>query len=92
MDKQLLELFEEHIYFPEDHTKVCWIEDRGTISYNKENNVENLLDGNGETYSGEVREGPIEIDGYVMYLLDSSCGFDYQAIFSLALKVEDDEQ
>lgn len=91
MNKQLLELFEEHIYFPEDHTKVCWTESYGTISYNKENNVEDLIDGNGETYSGEVREGPIEIDGYAMYLLDSSCGFDYQAIFSLALKVEEDE-
>lgn len=87
MNKQLLELFKEHIYFPEDHTKVCWTENGGEISYNKENNVEDLLDGNGETYSGEVREGPIEIDGYVMYLLDSSCGFDYQAIFSLAFKV-----
>jgi hypothetical protein len=91
MNKQLLELFEEHIYFPEDHTKVCWTENYGTISYNKENNVEDLLDGNGETYSGEVREDLIEIDGYVMYLLDSSCGFDYQAIFSLALKVGEDE-
>ena len=91
MNKQLLELFEEHIDFPEDHTKVCWTEDRGTISYNKENNVEDLLDGNGETYSGEVREGPIEIDGYVMYLLDSSCGFDYQAIFSAALKAEEND-
>lgn len=89
MNEQLFKIFEDHIYFPDDWTKVCWTEDRGTISYNKENNVEDLLDGNSETYSGEVREGPIEIDGYVMYLLDSSCGFDYQAIFSLALKVEE---
>jgi hypothetical protein len=91
MNKQLFKIFEDHIYFPEDWTKVCWAEDFNTISYNKEDNVGDLIDGNGETYSGEVREGPIEIDGYVMYLLDSSCGFDYQAIFSLALKVEDEQ-
>lgn len=90
MNKQLLEVFEEHIYFPEDYTKVCCPVDGSEISYNKDNNVENLFDGNGETYSGYIKEGPVEIDGYVMYLLDSSCGFDYQAIFSLALKVEEE--
>lgn len=91
MNKKLLEIFEEHIYFPEDHTKVCWTVDGSEISYNKENNAEDLIEGNGETYSGEVKEGPIEIGGYVMYLLDSSYGFDYQAIFSLALKVSEDD-
>lgn len=91
MDNKLFKIFEDHIYLPDDHSKICWTESYGTISYNKDNNVEDLLGGNGETYSGEVREGPVVIDGYVMYNLDSQCGFDYQAIFSLALRVEEDD-
>jgi hypothetical protein len=89
MNKQLLELFEEHINFPEDNTKVCWYADRDQVVYNTDNNLEDLYDQNGQTYSGEIRGEPIEVDGYVMYLLDSQCGWDYQAIFSLALKVEE---
>lgn len=91
MNKQLLELFEEHINFPEDNTKVCWCVSYDSVMYNTDNNIEDLMDGNGQTYSGVIRGSAVEIDGYVMYTLDSQCGFDYQAIFSLALKVEEDE-
>lgn len=92
MNKQLLEIFEEHIDFPEDNTKVCWCVSYDSVMYNTDNNVEDLLDRNGETYSGIIKGEPIELGGYVMYTLDSECGFDYQAIFSLALKVDEDEQ
>lgn len=91
MNKQLLDLFEEHINFPEDYTKVCWQSDLDQIVYNTDNNIEDLLDQNGQTYSGIVKGEPVKIDGYVMYTLDSECGFDYQAIFSLVLKVDEDD-
>lgn len=92
MNNKLLKLFEEHINFPEDNTKVCWCVSYDSVMYNTDNNVDDLLDQNGETYSGVIKGEPVEIDGYVMYTLDSECGFDYQAIFKLDLKVEDDEQ
>lgn len=91
MNKKLLELFEEHIDFPEDNTKVCWYVYCGdSIHYNTDNNVEDLLEGNGQTYSGLIKGNPVELEGYVMYTLDSECGFDYQAIFSNNLKVEEE--
>lgn len=90
MNAELLELFKDHIDFPEDNTKVCWYADRDQVVYNTDNNIEDLFDQNGQTYSGEIRGEPVEIDGYVFYTLDSLCGFDYQAIFSSALKVEEE--
>ncbi len=91
MNSKLLKLFKEHIDFPEDHTKVCWQSDVDQVVYNTDNNVDDLMSQNGETYSGEIRGEPVEIDGYILYTLDSGCGWDYQAIFSAALKVDEDE-
>lgn len=92
MNKKLLEMFEDHIDFPEDNTTVCWyINYDCNVCYNTDNNVEDLLDGNGETYSGLIKGGPVQIDDYIMYTLDSECGFDYQAIFSLSLLVKEEE-
>lgn len=92
MNTKLLKLFEDHIYFPEDYTKIHWYVSYGdAVLYNTDNNLDDLLEGNGQTYSGIIKGEPIDINGYVMYTLDSECGFDYQAIFSLALKVEEEE-
>lgn len=91
MNSKLLKLFKDHIEFPEDNTKVCWSISYGSIVYNTDNNIDDLMEQNGQTYSGEIRGELVVIDGYVMYKLDSQQGFDYQAIFSLALKVDEDE-
>ena len=88
MNTKLMEIFKDHIHFPEDCTDLCWTESNDEISYNKENDVSDLMDGNGETYSGSVKSS-IELEGYIMYELDSGCGWDYQAIFSRALKVDE---
>lgn len=91
MNNKLLKLFKEHIDFPDDHTKICWCVSYDSVMYNTDNNVEDLRERGGETYSGIIKGEPIELDGYVMYNLDSENGFDYQAIFSTALKVDEDE-
>ena len=90
MNSLLLELFQDHIYFPEDNTSICWTIDSGSIVYNKQNNKEDLLNQEGETYLGYIKEGPIEIGRYVMYTLDATGGWDYQAIFCLDNFVEED--
>lgn len=90
MNSLLLELFQDFIYFPEDNTSVYWTIDGESVVYNKENNKEDLFNQNGETYSGYIKEGPIEVGRYVMYTLDSQCGWDYQAIFCSDLFIEED--
>lgn len=92
MSNKLLKLFKEHIDFPEDNTEVCWCVNYDSVMYNTDNNVDDLLDQNGDTYSGIIKGEPVEVDGYVMYTLDSECGLDYQAIFKLDLKVEEDDR
>ena len=77
------ELFKEHIYLPDDFTEVVWYEDNGTVCWNSDGSVEDLVNGNGDTYQCEIRGGGIVIDKYIMFLLDSGCGYNYQAIFSL---------
>lgn len=87
MNNKLIKLFKDHIYFPDDYTKLHWKEEYGSISYNTDNELSDLMEGEGNTYSGEVRS-EVEIDDYVMYELDSGCGWNYQAIFSLSNKVD----
>lgn len=91
MNKKLLELFEEHINFPEDCTEICWYADDYQVIYNTDNKLEDLIEQNGNTYSGLIKGQAVELGGYVMYTLDSECGWDYQAIFTLALKVDYEE-
>lgn len=81
------ELFKEHIEMPDDFTKAIWTEERRTVSWNTESSREDLYYGDNETYSGEIREEGIVIGNYVMFRLDSSCGYEYQAIFCLDNKL-----
>lgn len=91
MDIFLLNLFKDHINFPDDHTDICWTYTHEEVRYNTGNNVDDLMNGDGETYSGEDKLGEIVIDNYVLYTLDSGCGYDYQAIFSVDKKVDQDK-
>lgn len=87
MNNKLIKLFKDHIHFPDDYTKLHWKEEYGSISYNTDNELSDLMQEEGSTYSGEVRS-KVEIDDYVMYELDSGCGWNYQAIFSLNNKID----
>lgn len=77
------------VNLPEMCLDCPWTETESEVIYNKENNTEDLLGGDGETYSGEIRNRA-EFDKYVIFDLDSGCGWDYQIIFSLENKVEEE--
>ena len=75
---------------PEDFTEYHWTidTDSGCISWNGENNLEDLFNGDGETYSECILEEPQEVDGDVILTIGGSCGGSGQVIFSLSKKVE----
>lgn len=82
----IYELFKEHIELPDDLTKVIWFEDNGTISWNIDGSVEDLVNEDGNTYQCEIRGQGVVIDNLIIFTLDSGCGYYYQAIFSLSNK------
>lgn len=83
----LFELFYDDIDWPEDMTHLWWIESGDEVSYNTDNNTEDLLNGDGNSYSAEIyRNRYVNKDGYVLYTLRDGCGGFYQAIFSLDKK------
>lgn len=84
-------LFEDHIYLPDDFTECNWYESGcDAVYWTEEDNLDDLFNGDGETYSGEILGTPIELDGFVMFLIDNGCGDKYQAIFSLDKKQDED--
>lgn len=85
----IYELFKEEIWQPEDCTAYIWTGGYGEVSYNKDNDIDSLFNGDGDTYSGEV-ESEFEKDGYIIFTLKSGCGYSYQAIFKMSNKQDED--
>ena len=92
MSKKLIKLFKEHVWIPDDYTEICWCEDEHNqgLIYNTDNSLDDLMNGDGHTYSGRIKSH-IELDGYVLLTIDSEQGWDYQAFFSADKKVDADK-
>lgn len=81
------ELFKEEIWMPDDFTYCIWYDNGEELSWNIENNIEDLENGDGDTYCGEVLVNLVKGD-YALYVLNDGCGNKYQAIFDLRNKKE----
>lgn len=88
IEKEVTQKFYEHLVKPELFLEEIWFEEKyGNVHWNGENNVDDLINGDGDTYSGEVRTDAVEIDGYVLYTLSNDCGGESQLIFKLSNKI-----
>lgn len=89
MSVNIYDLFKEEIWQPEDCTEYVWYYSNHSVYYNKDGDVDALFNGDGNTYGGEV-DFEFEKDGYVIFTLDSGCGYSYQAIFKMSNKQDED--
>lgn len=87
---KLFELFKDEINWPDIFEDAIWYVSDDELVYNKEANIEDIKWGEGETYSGYVKDST-EKEGYAIFEVDSGCGFDYQIILKLSNKVGFDE-
>ncbi len=71
-----------------------WYRDGSDIHWNGEFNSEDLYNGVGDTYSGWMREGSKEWEGYLVTNLDMSIGTMVTYLFPLdkEVKLEDLEE
>lgn len=90
MSDKLIKLFKEYVWTPEDYTEICWCEQHEHVTYNIDNNVDDLINGERDTYSGRIKSR-IELDGYILLTIDSEQGWDYQAFFNSNKKVNIEE-
>lgn len=84
----LFELFYDDIDWPEVYNDAVWTKNGEELSYNLAGSVEDLENGDGDTYGGQILGIGVKKEGYVLYTVDSGCGYDYQVILKLANKVE----
>jgi len=87
---KLFELFKDEINWPEVYEDAPWLISSDELLYNTDSNVEDLELGDGNTYSGYIKEST-EKEGYVIFEVDSGCGWDYQIILKLSNKVNFDD-
>lgn len=88
----IYELFKEETWEPDDYTQYPWV--RGSIdelSFNKENNIDELMNCDGDTYSYNITS-EFERDNFVIFTLRNDCGGEsFQAIFDLSKMVDCDK-
>lgn len=86
IDKELFQKFDEYLVKPELFLDDIWYQDMvgGYVHWNSQGNVEDLLNGDGETFSEDSYGDPITVDGYVLFMLSDSCGGKGQVIFKLS--------
>lgn len=87
----LYETFKDEIWGPDDNTQFSWFEKHREVHWNDDNDLADLFEGDGETYSCEMYGSGLERDGLVLYTLHNGCGDKIQAIFDLSKKVDEDE-
>ncbi len=82
--KQLLDILEgcEFSYqlgveFEDSLWRIC--PDEKELCYNSDNSIEDLLNGDGDTYSLEVLSCK-RVEGYMVVLIDNGCGQQYTII------------
>lgn len=87
---KLFELFKDEIHWPEVYEEAPWLIEDGELVYNTDNNIDDLKETQGKTYGGYAKS-MTEKEGYVIFEVDSGCGWDYQIILKLSNKVSFDE-
>lgn len=69
-----------------------WVETEYDITWNTEDNLIDLSNENGETYSGEIMGcASLEWEGYKVVNLDTGCGAQVTYLFPLDKEVKSDE-
>lgn len=88
----IFKLFEKEIWTPDDCTEYVWV--RGSVdqmSFNKEGNVNDLMNSDGNTYTYDIHF-EVERGGFVIFALqDDYGGSSFQAIFDLSKKIDEDK-
>lgn len=93
-NKEIYEKFKDHIILPDDFTSAVWTycKDSWEVSWNEYGNVRDLVEGEDDTYSAEVRYGNgAVVDNYILFNLRDYRGDTSQAIFDLSKKVDVDK-
>lgn len=89
MTNEIINKFNEHLVKPDLFLDDPWfVHNNGAVSWNSENNIEDLIEGDGQTYTEESYGESVEIDGYVLFTLGDSCGGQGQVIFNLNNKID----
>jgi len=88
----IYELFKKETWTPDDLTGYIWTKESvDELAFNKQQNVDDLMNHDGDTYSFNVHS-EIERDGYVIFALQNYYGGEsFQAIFDLSKKVDADK-
>ena len=68
-----------------------WYRDNREIHWNTDSNLKDLYNGDGDTYSGWMREGYTKKDGYLITNLDFQTGTMITSIFDLRDEVSLDK-
>lgn len=86
----IYKIFEDEIWMPDDFTNCIWYDNGEELSWNLENDIIDLENGDSATYTAEKLDGGVGVvkDPYVIYTLHDGCGNAYQAIFDLRNKKE----
>lgn len=88
----IYKLFKKETWKPDNLTKTYWY--RACIdelTYNKGGDIDELMNGNGKTYTYQVRD-EVEKEEFVIFTLqDDYGGESFQAIFDLSKKVDEDK-
>lgn len=66
-----------------------WYRDEDNFYWNTDNNERDLLNGDGNTYSGYQTEGLGEFEGHVVVNLDTQQGYWITKLFDLSKEVKD---
>lgn len=89
IEKEVIQKFDEHLVKPDLFLEEFWFEDKyGNVHWNGENNIDDLINGDGDTYSECSYSDSVEIDGFVLFTLGDSCGGQGQTIFKLSNKID----
>lgn len=88
----IYELFKKETWTPDDCTAYIWTKESvDELAFNKHQNVDDLMNHEGDTYSFNVHS-EIERDGYIIFALQNDYGGEsFQAIFDLSKKVDADK-
>ena len=85
-----IEVLEE--LFPDillDHFDCIWELDDGEVSWNTDNCEEDLYNGDGNTYTGEITREGVKTDGvYTIMNVDYAIGQDVTVVFNNDKRVE----
>lgn len=81
-------VFKDLIWGSDDFTENLWYEGSGSVYWTNEENITDLLNGDGDTYSCEIYGRSTEREGFILYTLFDGCGNKVQSIFKLSNKID----